>query len=157
AANLLRALVLGVFMTWPTKGLQGPIPPFDNQIEKITQSDTGFVFHLRVPGGPVEMATDRNFLVTQITSIDGAVVEHPAFTASPDGFVFSGNHAVDTSHPGNVADVTYNFDISTVDGFRLPSAVHLQVNNIDVRYTLTACAVKKGTVLKVAPPPSNSH
>jgi hypothetical protein len=99
--NLLTSFVMGLFQTWPSKGLEGPIPPFDSQIEHVAKTDQGYTFSLRVPGAPVEITTDKNYLATEITSLGGRVKEHPAYVQSPDGLVFSGNDALDESHPGS--------------------------------------------------------
>lgn len=151
--NLLTSFVLGVFQTWPAKGLQGPIPPFDSQIESVAFNEHGYVFSLRVPGGPVQVMTDKNYLVTDIVSAGGKLKEHPTYIPSQGGLVFSANEALDESHPENPVEVRYELGTTVIDGLQIPSAVHLQVNqNIDVRFVLSGCAVQKATVLRVMPP-----
>jgi hypothetical protein len=39
--NLLKSLAMGVFQTWPTKGLRGPIPAFDSQIQGAVAANDG--------------------------------------------------------------------------------------------------------------------
>jgi hypothetical protein len=147
--NLLNSLVLGLFQTWPTKGLAGPIPAFDNSIEGVKPVDDGFVFNLRVPGGPVEIFTDRNYLVTKITSIGGKVEEYPVYSVSSKGLIFAGNRALDTGQSPPV-EVSYVLDTAEVDGFTVPSSVRLKVNsNIDVQYKLTSCKATRSQVVHV--------
>ena len=71
--NLLTSFVGGLFQTWPTKGLQGPIPPFDSQIESIGSTEHGYAISLRVPGGPVKVLMDKSYLVTEIISAAGKI------------------------------------------------------------------------------------
>ena len=151
--NLLTSFVMGLFQTWPSKGLEGPIPPFDSQIEHVAKTDQGYTFSLRVPGAPVEVTTDKNYMATEIVSLGGKVKEHPVYAPSPEGLVFAGNDALDESHPGSQVEVRYELGSAMVDGLRVPSSARLRVNqNIDVRFALDQCSVKRATVLHVAPP-----
>jgi hypothetical protein len=144
---------MGTFQTWPTKGLEGPIPPFNNQIESIESGNSGYTFNLRVPGAPVAVHTDKNFLVTEIVSSGGKLHEHPKYTATPDGLVFTGNEGIDESQQAGTVVVKYQFETSAIDELRVPSTVHLQVNqNIDVRFSLSGCRAKKNQVVHVSPP-----
>jgi hypothetical protein len=153
--NLLAALLGGVFQTWPTKGFQGPIPPFDSQIASVSSTAGGYLFTLRVPGGPVLVSTDKNYLVTEITSIGGKIIERPTYAPSPDGMVFVGNSAVDDSEPNGRVAIKYELGTAVIDGLRVPTSARLQVNeNIDVKFVLDGCSVKKATVVHVAPPPT---
>jgi hypothetical protein len=152
-AGLLRSLVFGLFQTWPSKGLHGPVPAFSSQIESVERVEGGYKFVLKVPGGPVQIEMDKNYLVRRITSIGGKVEELPIFDSTPDGLIFAGNVATDDSEVGGRVQVRYEFANSMVDGFRLPSSVRLRVNqNIDVRYSLTDCSVQKGTVIRATAP-----
>ena len=145
--SLLDSLVLGLFQTWPTKGLAGPIPPFNSSIESVEHSADGFVFSLRVPGGPVEILTDKNYLVTKITSVGGKLEEHPIYSPSAKGLLFTGNTALDSRQTPPV-EVSYILGSAEVDGFTVPSSVRLKVNsNIDVRYKLTSCKATRSEVL----------
>jgi hypothetical protein len=157
AVALLNSFAVGLFQTWPSKGLFGPIPPFDSQIERVAKTDQGFTFFLRIPGAPVEIHTDKNFLVNEIVSVGGKLKEHPKYEPSPKGLVFAGNEALDDSRPENPVAVRYEFGSGIVEGLVLPHSVRLRVNdNIDVRYSLETCSVKKAMVLRVAPPLSTS-
>lgn len=154
--NLMTSFVVGLFQTWPTKGLQGPIPPFDSQVASVTATDRGYVFSLRTPGSPVQVTPDKDYLVTDIVSMGGKIKEHPTYVPSPGGLVFSGNDAVDASHPGAPVDVHYELRTKLIEGLRVPSSAHLRVNeNIDVTFTLERCVVNKAKVLNVAPPPGD--
>lgn len=148
-----KSLVAGLFQTWTSKGFQGPIPPFDAQIDSVTATDAGYSLSLRVPGAPAKILMDKSYLVNTILSNGGKLEEHPTFIPTPDGLVFTGNRAVDTSGATSVS-VSYELETTPIDGLRLPSSAHLKVNdNIDVRFALTACVVRKGTVVRVDPPP----
>ncbi len=49
--------------------------------------------------------------------------------------------------------VSYEIESKLVDGLHLPAAVHLQVNQtMDVRFTLSDCAVTKGKVIELKVP-----
>jgi hypothetical protein len=152
-AGVLKALVQGTFQTWGTKGLHGPIPAFDSEVKAVTPTDTGFTVVLSYPGDPVRIELDRSFLVKEILSIGGKIDEKPVYTVSPDGWVYTGNEAVDNSEPTGKTTVIYELKSDVVDGLRLPTSVHLRVNqNIDTRFSLHHCEVKKGKVIQIAPP-----
>jgi hypothetical protein len=150
--NLLTSLVKGLFLTWPTKGLHGPIPSFNSQIKSVAETSNGFEFILSFPGDPVRIDLDRNYLATEIVSVGGKVDERPKYSPSPDGLIFIGNHAIDNEDSGEV-ELEYDLESSTIDGLRLPTSAHLVIHpNIDVRFALDECSVNKGTVLTVLPP-----
>jgi hypothetical protein len=149
AANLLKALVGGLFQTWPSKGLQGPIPPFDAQIKSVKATDTGYAIDLFVPGAPVRVLLDKSFVATEILSQSGKLDEHPSYQLSPDGLIFTGNDVLDNTHPQPVK-VRYSLDYIILDGLRVPSSARLRVNdNIDIKFKLDHCAVKKASVLRI--------
>ena len=151
--NLLTSFVGGLFQTWPSKGLQGPIPPFESQIESVGLADHGYAISLRVPGGPVKVLIDESYLVTEIVSAAGKIDEHPVYSLSPEGLVFVGNDAIDDSGQNGRVEVKYDLGVSVINGLRVPSSAHLRVNqNIDVKFTLDDCTAQKAKVLKVDPP-----
>ena len=150
---MLSSLVKGLFLTWPTKGLNGPIPMFDSQIKSAVETSDGYRLVLSLPGDPVRIEMNKDYLVTEIVSVGGKVVERPEYRPSPEGLVFSGNAAIDNSEGSRPVNVTYELDSSMVDGFRLPTVVRLQVHpNIDVKLALNGCTVSRGTVISVQPP-----
>jgi hypothetical protein len=152
--NLITSFVVGLFQTWPTKGLQGPIPPFDSQIEGVESTDSGYTISLRVPGGPVKVLLDKSYLVTEIVSAAGKIHEHPVYSPSPEGLVFIGNDGIDDSEQGGRVEVKYDLGTSVTDGLRVPSSARIRVNqNIDVKFALDGCVVQKAKVLKIDPPP----
>lgn len=152
-ANLLASLIRGVFLTWPTKGLDGPIPPFDSQVKSAIATTDGYLLILNFPGDPVRIKMDKNFLVTEIVSIGGKVDEHPSYSATPDGLIFVGNTAVDDAEQSGRILVNYELGNAVVDGLRLPTSVHLQViPNINTRFSFNGCTVKKGVVVQIKPP-----
>jgi hypothetical protein len=151
-ANLLKSLIQGLFLTWPTKGLNGPIPPFDSQIKTVTKTDDGYRLTLSFPGDPVRIEMDKDLLVNEIVSVGGKVDERPKYSPTPEGLIFVGNHAIDNEDSGRV-EVMYELESSTIEGMTLPSAAHLVVNsNLNVRFRMDECSVTKGTVLSVLPP-----
>ena len=151
--NLLRSFIGGLFQTWPSKGLNGPIPQFDNQIGNITETDRGFTFDLRVPGAPVQVFLDKDYLATEIVSAGGKLREHPKYVSTPEGLVFTGNEADDKTNPNSSVTVKYELETSFIEGLRVPTYANLQVNgNIDVKFAMTGCVVRKAMVLQVAPP-----
>ena len=155
--NIMTSLIQGVFMTWMSKGLSGPIPPFDTQVESVKKLQDGYALSLDVPGKPVEVSLDPQYVATRITSLDGKVDEHPSYSMSPDGLILTGNEAVDSTQAGAPVHVRYEIGSAVVDGLRVPNTVHLVVApNLDVRYELAGCSVKKGTVLEVSPPATPS-
>ncbi|GAA3753974.1 hypothetical protein GCM10022270_10820 [Terriglobus aquaticus] len=150
--NVLNSLLTGLYQTWPSKGLFGPIPPFSNSVERVTPASQGYLFSLHVPGAPATLSTDKNYLATEIVSAGGTIHEHPTYTPTPDGLVYAGNDAVQST-PDNPVVVHYEQQNSVIDGLRLPSGGRLRVNsNIDLRFTLENCSVKKATVVRVGPP-----
>lgn len=62
-AKLLASLITGVFQTWPSKGLQGPIPPFNSEIAGVRKKTNGYELILNLSGGPAHLVMDKNFLV----------------------------------------------------------------------------------------------
>lgn len=150
--GLMTAFASGLFHTWPTKGLQGPIPPFDSEISSAASSGDGYVFSLRIPGSPVEVKMDKDYLVTEINSLGGKVLEHPVYEPSPDGFVFVGNTGIDQTNPTQSVEVSYHLKLSVLKGLRVPTSAHLQVKpNINTTFQLNECEVRKATVLHTAP------
>ena len=148
--NVVSSLVEGVFQTWPTKGFFGPIPPFDNQINAIKITPEGYVFDLNVPGAPVLITTDRNFVTTLITSVGGRVLEKTTYSPSDKGLVFTGNGALSKRDAEPPIEVDYHLDTQVLDGMIVPAAVHVTVKpNIDARYTLTSCKVLRTAVVQV--------
>jgi len=151
--NLLTSLVMGLFQTWPTKGLQGPIPPFNSQIESVVSTKDGYTLDLRLSEEPVQVFLDKDYLVMEILSVGGKIDERPKYAPSAEGLVFVGNEAADDSEQGGRVEVKYELGTSVLDGLRVPSSAHLRVNqNIDVRFALDDCAVKKEVVVHVNPP-----
>lgn len=150
--NVLNSLLTGLYQTWPTKGLFGPIPPFHTAVERVTATPQGYTFTLHVPGAPVTVTTDKNYVVTEIVSAGGTIHEHPTYIPTSDGLVYSGNDATQTT-PDNPIVVHYEQENAVIDGLRVPSGGRLRVNNnIDLRFTLESCSVKKATVVQVGPP-----
>lgn len=146
----------GFFLSWPTKGFQGPIPPFDSQIEKVNAVQNGYEVVLNVPGDSVTVEMNKQYLVTKVVSIHGMVDETPVFTETSDGLVYSGTHTITQNQQGEKTDIRIDIDSASVVGLRIPSLVHLRVNdNVDVKFALKDCSVTRGIVIKVDPPKGN--
>ena len=157
-ANVLASLISGVFQTWPTKGLDGPIPAFDSQVKSATATADGYLLILNFPGDPVRIEMDKKYLVTEIVSVGGKIDEHPSYSPTPDGLIFVGNTAVDDTEQSGRILVKYELGNAIVDGLRLPTSVHLQViPKINTRFSLNGCTVRKGVVLQVRPPASSER
>jgi hypothetical protein len=151
--DLLTSLVSGLFQTWLSKGFQGPIPPFDSQIESANSTDNGYIFNLRVPGAPIQVFTNKDYLVTEIVSVGGKLHEKPTYVSSPDGLILVENQA--DSEQANPVEIKYELEPTLVDGLRLPGSAHLRVNdNIDLKFALHECRVRKATVIKIGLPAS---
>lgn len=156
-ANLLTSLIQGLFLTWPTKGLNGPIPAYDSQIKSAVETNDGYRLILSFPGDPVRIDINKDYLVTEIVSVSGKADERPRYSPTPEGLIFVGNVATDKEESGLV-EVKYELENSIIDSLRLPTTVHLQVHpNIDVKFALSGCIVKKGTVLSVQPPKTDAN
>jgi hypothetical protein len=151
--KLVVSLFGAPFQTWATKGLQGPIPSFDSSIERVAVTDQGYDFSLNVPGAPVHVSTDKAYLVTRIVSVKGFVTEQPTYKPTAEGLVFAGTKTA-VGPPLDVqVQINYDLGIVNIDGFFVPSSVHLKVNqNVDVSFALNECSVKKAQVVKLPPP-----
>lgn len=152
--DLLATIVTGVFQTWPTKGLQGPIPPFDSEIDAVSAKPDGYELVLRVPGGPAKVELDQQFVAREILSGNGNIDERPVYKSTPDGLVYIGNTAHILSENGAKTEISYELEPAEVDHLILPVSVRVRVNaNVDLKFALTDCRVEKGTVVNVGPQP----
>jgi hypothetical protein len=157
-ANLLKSLASGLFQTWTSKGLDGPIPAFDTMVQSVATANDGYVMTLKVPGGPIRVEMNKNYLVNRIVSIGGKIDEQPHYSPTADGLIFTGNNVIDDSEQGGRVTVQYEIENAIVEGFWLPSSVHLRVNqNINVKFSLSDCSVDKGTVIVVKPSEVSDH
>jgi hypothetical protein len=150
----LSNLVQGFMMTWAAKGLEGPIPPEGN-IDHVNVSPSGYRVILVNPG--VQLVMTKDFLVTEIlTSGAGDQVdEHPLFTATSDGWLFTANQAVE-KQGNNLVNVKYEVDYRAADDIQVPHNIHLVVNdNVDIKFSFEGCSAERGTVIKVKAPPPN--
>lgn len=148
--SVMQSLVSGVFQTWPTKGLTGPIPPFDRQINHVKTTSDGYVFDLNVPGAPVLITTDKAFITKSISSIGGMTIETTTYTPSEHGLIFAGTHALNKNTDGSEIEVEYSLSTQEIEGLAVPASVHLVVKpNIDARYSLESCKAKKSQVIKL--------
>jgi hypothetical protein len=149
----MRPLIFGFFQTWRSKGLHGPLPGFDELVESVQHVPDGYRFALKDPGTPVLINMDSNFVVLSIISGGGTLTEKPVYSPSPQGLVYTANEAINLNAGAPATKVGIELKLATIDGFQLPQEVHLQVNdNVNVLYRLSNCTVKKGLVLRVAPP-----
>ena len=155
AASIIQSLVSGFWMTWPTKGLNGPIPPFDKWVTEIQGLPSGYEVRAdsALANGLQSIFLDKDFHVTRILSVGGKVDEHPVYAQTADGLVYSGLDATSEDQSGGRTVVHFEIESALMDGFHLPQKVHMKVNdNLDVRFAMSACSVKKAdAVLKISP------
>jgi hypothetical protein len=151
--GLMTSFVNGLFLTWPSKGLQGPIPAFDSEIESAISTNSGYKFSLSSQEGTATVFLDKNFLVTEIVSGHDKIHEHPTYEPTPEGLVFVGNDASDESNPDSPVKIKYELDTTVINGLHVPASARLRVNdNVDTRFSLTGCVLKKATVIHIPPP-----
>jgi hypothetical protein len=155
AANIIQSLVSGFWMTWPTKGLNGPIPPFDKWVKQIQVLPSGYEVSAdsALASGLQSIFLDKDLHVTRILSVGGKVDERPAYVQTADGLVYSGLDATSEDQSGGKTVVHFEIESALVDGFHLPQQVHMKVNdNLNVRFVMSACSAKKANaVLKISP------
>ncbi len=151
--SALRFLVQGAFQTWGTKSLHGPLPVSDAQLESVTPSEIGFTIVAGDPDNPLHIELNKSYLVTKIVSDDGKIDERPIYTPTVDGLLYTGAVVTDNSNPNSTVAARYELGSQIVDGFRLPSAVRLQINrNINVRFSLNDCVIRKDVLPRYTPP-----
>jgi len=154
ASQFMTSIVSGFFQTWPSKGWQAPIPPFINWVDRIVPTPQGYTITATAANGLDSVDISKDLLVTRILSIGGKVDEHPTFLQTPEGLIFTANDVVSQSAGGESTRIKYEIQSAQVDGFRLPSSVHLKINdNVDVRFSLNSCTIEKGIVVKVKAAP----
>ena len=158
AAHIIQSLVSGFWMTWPTKGLNGPIPPFDKWVTEIQDLPSGYEVRAdsALASGLQSIFLDKDLHVTRILSVGGKVDEHPVYALTADGLVYSGLDATSEDQSGGRTVVHFEIESALIDGFHLPQKVHMKVNdNLDFQFSMRDCSVQKGTVIKVSPPNTN--
>jgi hypothetical protein len=151
--SVMQSLVAGFWMTWPSKGLNGPLPPFTKWVESVRTEPAGYEIRAKSADGLVSSLLNKEFVVRRIVSAGGQVDENPIYTPTPEGLVYGGLTATSADGAGQKTLISYEIDSALVDGFRLPKSVHMKVNdNLDVRFAMNACTVKRAdALLKIAP------
>ena len=148
----MSSITQGFFQTWPSKALHGPIPPFTAWVDSISSTPTGYLVKARSADGLQSIESNKELLVTRIVSVAGDVIERPSFQDSPDGLVYSGTDTLQGPPGADQVHVQYEIENALMDGFRLPARVHLRVvPNVDVRFAMDRCSVKKADAITVAP------
>jgi hypothetical protein len=150
----LEDVVRGFMMTWSAKGLAGPIPTEGN-IDHVAPEAAGYRIVLVNPR--IQILSTKDYVVIEIlTSGPGEEIdEHPVFTPSSQGLLFTGIRAVD-KQGDNETRIQYEVDQKIVDTLRLPHNVHLKVNdNMELRFSFENCSVERGTVVKVRASPAH--
>jgi hypothetical protein len=134
--------------------MSGPIPPFTTWVKNVTATSSGYRVDAKPEraSGLESIEMDKAFLVTRITSVGGTVDEHPQYSETPQGLIYSGLSGVSTSQNGGRVEIKYEIENAPADGFLLPARIHLHVNdNINVRFEMMGCSVQKAIVIKLKP------
>jgi hypothetical protein len=150
----LSDVVRGFMMTWSAKGLGGPIPGEDN-IDSVKVLPSGYRVVLVNPR--IQLLATKDYLVTEIlTSGAGEEIdEHPTFTPSPQGMLFTGDQANDKQGE-KVTQIRYEIDYQLVEALNVPHNVHLLVNdNMDMKFSFERCLAERGKVIKVRASPAH--
>ena len=154
--ELLSSLVSGTLQTWGTKYIHGPIPEarFVTGIEK---TDDGYAMTATNTPAQFRYVLSNDYRMREMVTKapNDEISEHTEFSDSPQGLVITSNDATnregdDTTH------IEYEMTYQMADGFRLPSALHLKVNdNIDMKFSFDNCSAQKGKIITVMPPPDD--
>lgn len=148
--ELLSNLVAGTLQTWGTKYLNGPLPA-ERYITAIEKTDDGYVVTWSYAPAQFRTVLSSDYRVSEMVTKapNNEIDEHTGFSDSPQGFVLTSNNA--TNRQGDeMTRIQYEMNYLMADGFRLPSALHLKVNdNIDIKFSFESCSVQKGIVVKV--------
>jgi hypothetical protein len=151
--DLLSNIVQAFLQTWAPKAMNGPIPA-KYEILSAAPISGGYRLKVKAPAGQqVEVLVNNDYLLTEIITrtSNGQIDEHPSFSASSNGLLFTHNDAATTGD--QTVHVQYDVDYQPVEGFDLPHRVHLQVDdNINVKFAFENCAVSHGTVIHFNPP-----
>ena len=138
----MASIVNKFYLAWQSKGLHGPLPSSDSQIQKVMKALNGYDIIVNDPGSPVSVSIDEAYHVTRIVSMHGMLDERPVFTSSLDGLVYSGTSTTIEDEKGQRTNIQQEIDTAIVHGLRMPSAVHLRVGEmIDTRFKLSSCSV----------------
>jgi hypothetical protein len=155
--ELLSHLVSGFLQTWGTKYLHGPMPDgrFFTGVEK-----TGDGYVVTMSNIPAQykflLSSDYRMREMVTKAPDDDIDEHTGFSDSPQGWVITSNDGVGQSSQ-QTTHMKYDMTYQMVDGFRLPNAVHLEVNdNIDMKFSFEGCSAEKGKIIAVMPPPAGN-
>lgn len=153
--ELLGNLVSGTLQTWGTKYIHGPMPE-ERYVTGVEKTDDGYV--VTSSNAPAQfrdvLSSDYRMSEMVTKAPNNEIDEHTGFSDSPQGLVITSNDATnregeDTTH------VQYEMTYQMAEGFRLPSTLHLKVNdNIDMKFAFEGCSVQKGKIITVMPPPS---
>lgn len=141
AANWVQGLVQGTFKTWPSKGIDGPIPPYAGWLREVETTPDGYRIDATEGNRLNQIVMTKDFVVTNIVSAGGRVEEQPHYRATEAGLVYAGLSGVEKD-PGGDVHIRYDVDTAEVDGYIVPGQIHLVVTpNVDLRFNLTGCHV----------------
>ena len=151
--ELAGNLVTGFAATWGAEGTNGAVLNVSDVLS-VTPGVPLTRIRLPEPGAKLELLVNDQMLVTEIltSSPKETIDEHPTFTPSPRGLLFTAN---DTSmrQGEESTQVHYTVSYQEVGTFLIPQDVHLAVNdNIDVKFRFANCAVQRGVTLEVRAP-----
>jgi hypothetical protein len=155
--ELLSSLVSGTLQTWGTKYIHGPMPEV-RYVTGVEKTDDGYVVTASNPPAEFRDVLSSDYRVSEMVTKapSGDIDEHTGFSDSPQGLLLTSNDVTnregdDTTH------IVYEMTYQMAEGFRLPSALHLKVNdNIDMKFSFESCSVQKGKIVAVRPPAADS-
>lgn len=145
-------VVTGFFTTWGSKAMRTPIPDV-RHITSLTADQNAYLLKFD-SGMPIEVTLSKDYAITRILSKAPAqtIDEYAEYSPSSQGLLLTGMDATSKA-PEGTTHVAYNLSYQTVDTLEFPQNIHLIVNdNIDMKFSLQSCSVKRGMVIHVAPP-----
>ncbi len=144
----LQQMVGGFFQTW-NQYMNGSMIPTPDAETVVTASGEGF--HIRGAGGGTvvdeEFSKEGLLTATKVDTKEQQVLAVPHFTSTPEGFlVDSVDSTIKQSAEAGPVQVNFSVQYAMADGFRLPSAIHLDIKNVlSMNVKVSACKVTKGT------------
>jgi hypothetical protein len=156
--QLLSSLVSGTLQTWETKYMHGPMPEV-RYVTGVEKTDDGYV--VTASNAPAQFRTvlssDYRIAEMATKAPNNDIDEHTQFSDSPQGLILTSNDVTDREGD-DTTHIKYEMTYLMADGFRVPNAMHLKVNdNIDTKFTFEGCSVEKGIVVKVKILPTPTH
>ena len=150
--DLLSSLSAGWAETWDSKYLRAPIPE-GRFLTAVEDTAEGYVVRAIAPPASHVFFLTKDYKIRKIVSKGpaGEIDENTNFISSEQGLV--PGHVDGTDQEKQEAThLAYDVTYQMTDGFMLPLDVHLIVNdNLDVRFALQSCSVRKAMPLTISP------